>query len=94
MLLRTIIVILTIIAIILVRVVQEADMKRVSSERDELKIELEKLRKEVSDTKRDLSEANQDLDKKRKEHDEYVRKMNATKAILEKILQRDPTEDI
>lgn len=48
------------------------------------------LNDKLSSTEKELSTAKSDLAQKQKEHNEYVKKMDATKTILQKLLQRDP----
>ena len=49
--------------------------------------EKEMLQKQLSDAQQNLAQNQIDLDKMQKQHEEYVKKMDAIKAILKNILQ-------
>lgn len=51
------------------------------------------MNKKIKSLRKQLNEARADLEKKSKEHDEYVKKIDATKAIIENMLKMKKDEE-
>lgn len=65
------------------------ELKKIQTDKEKLNDRIREQEKKISTLKKELSDAKTDLEKEQKEHNAFVKKMAATKAILEKLLQRD-----